>query len=124
MLIIFVCLFVHLFSYCICMLIIFVYLFISFLIVYICGHCSFQMSNITKKLYTNMNKAVPFEIHMRKMPRGEYFIRATAVFSSAQFLRTNVTRCPNHASVSEITNHGEYILCIFILFFSLFLIII
>ncbi|XP_068247070.1 uncharacterized protein [Palaemon carinicauda] len=65
------------------------------------------MSNVTNKLYTNINKAVPFEIRLRKKVPSDksFFIRAVAVFSSAQFLRTNVTRCPNHASTADITNH-------------------
>ncbi|ROT80121.1 p53 protein [Penaeus vannamei] len=66
------------------------------------------MSKITKKLYTNINKAVPFEINLKKRVINEhFFIRAVPVFSSPQFLRTNVNRCPNHASPTDPTNHGE-----------------
>nr|AST14857.1 tumor suppressor protein p53 [Macrobrachium olfersii] len=66
------------------------------------------MSSVTNKLYTNINKAVPFEIQLRKKVPSDksFYIRAVAVFSSAQFLRTNVTRCPNHASTADMTNHG------------------
>lgn len=64
------------------------------------------MSKITKKLYTNINKAVPFEINLKKRVINEhFFIRAVPVFSSPQFLRTNVNRCPNHASPTDPTNH-------------------
>ncbi|XP_064092037.1 cellular tumor antigen p53-like isoform X9 [Macrobrachium nipponense] len=65
------------------------------------------MSSVTNKLYTNINKAVPFEIQLRKKVPSDksFYIRAVAVFSSAQFLRTNVTRCPNHASTADMTNH-------------------
>ncbi|XP_042870755.1 cellular tumor antigen p53-like isoform X2 [Penaeus japonicus] len=64
------------------------------------------MSKITKKLYTNINKAVPFEINLKKRVVNEnFFIRAVPVFSSPQFLRTNVNRCPNHASPTDPTNH-------------------
>lgn len=69
----------------------------------------FQMSTIVNKLYTNLNKAVPFEVRMKNPPKGnvKLFIRAVVVFSSPEFLRTNVTRCPNHAALSEATNHGR-----------------
>ncbi|XP_050691320.1 cellular tumor antigen p53-like isoform X3 [Eriocheir sinensis] len=65
------------------------------------------MSNIVNKLYTNLNKAVPFEVRMKNPPKGnvKLFIRAVVVFSSPEFLRTNVTRCPNHAAPTEATNH-------------------
>ncbi|XP_045618684.1 uncharacterized protein [Procambarus clarkii] len=64
------------------------------------------MSRITNKLYTNINKSVPFEIHLKKPINNKQFcIRAVPVFSSPQFLRTNVNRCPNHAAPTDATNH-------------------
>ncbi|XP_071520177.1 uncharacterized protein [Panulirus ornatus] len=64
------------------------------------------MSRITNKLYTNINKAVPFEIRLKKpIDNDQFCIRAVPVFSSPQFLRTNVTRCPNHAAPTDSTNH-------------------
>lgn len=67
------------------------------------------MSTIVNKLYTNLNKAVPFEVRMKNPPKGnvKLFVRAVVVFSSPEFLRTNVTRCPNHAAPGEATNHGK-----------------
>lgn len=68
------------------------------------------MSTIVNKLYTNLNKAVPFEVRMKNPPSDDekLYIRAILVFSSPEFLRTNVTRCPNHAAGTEATNHGMY----------------
>lgn len=65
------------------------------------------MSTIVNKLYTNLNKAVPFEVRMNNPPTDDdkLYIRAILVFSSPEFLRTNVTRCPNHAATAEATNH-------------------
>ncbi|KAK8390299.1 hypothetical protein O3P69_010168 [Scylla paramamosain] len=65
------------------------------------------MSTIVNKLYTNLNKAVPFEVRMNNPPTDDekMYIRAILVFSSPEFLRTNVTRCPNHAATTEATNH-------------------
>lgn len=65
------------------------------------------MSSIVNKLYTNLNKAVPFEVRMKNPPSDDekLYIRAILVFSSPEFLRTNVTRCPNHAATAEATNH-------------------
>ncbi|XP_042220943.1 uncharacterized protein LOC121865498 isoform X1 [Homarus americanus] len=64
------------------------------------------MSRITNKLYTNINKAVPFEISLKKpIDISQFSIRAVPVFSSPQFLRTNVNRCPNHAAPADATNH-------------------
>ncbi|KAK7062972.1 induces growth arrest or apoptosis depending on the physiological circumstances and cell type [Halocaridina rubra] len=64
------------------------------------------MSKITNKLYTNINKAVPFEVRMNKnAQRRQFYVRSTVVFSSVQFRLSNVMRCPNHASPSDATNH-------------------
>ncbi|KAK8720268.1 hypothetical protein OTU49_013461, partial [Cherax quadricarinatus] len=64
------------------------------------------MSRITNKLYTNINNAVPFEIHLKKPIKNQMFsIRAVPVFSSSQFLHHNVNRCPNHAAPTDSTNH-------------------
>ncbi|XP_045115515.1 uncharacterized protein LOC123507053 isoform X2 [Portunus trituberculatus] len=65
------------------------------------------MSTIVNKLYTNLNKAVPFEVRMNNPPTDDekMYIRAILVFSSPEFLRTNVIRCPNHAAIAEATNH-------------------
>ena len=67
------------------------------------------MSTIVNKLYTNLNKAVPFEVRMKNslIDDEKLYIRAILVFSSPEFLRTNVTRCPNHAAIAEATNHGK-----------------
>ncbi|KAG0719867.1 Cellular tumor antigen p53 [Chionoecetes opilio] len=68
-----------------------------------------MMSTIVNKLYTNLNKAVPFEVRLKNSPSDEkLFIRAVLVFSSPEFLRTNVNRCPNHTSNTEATNHGKH----------------
>ncbi|KAK4322992.1 hypothetical protein Pmani_006287 [Petrolisthes manimaculis] len=65
------------------------------------------MSLVTNKLYTNINKAVPFEVHLGNPPadRSQLQVRIVPVFSSPQFLRTNVTRCPNHSAPNDPTNH-------------------
>ncbi|KAK3854019.1 hypothetical protein Pcinc_039468 [Petrolisthes cinctipes] len=65
------------------------------------------MSPVTNKLYTNINKAVPFEVRLGNPPadRSQLQVRIVPVFSSPQFLRTNVTRCPNHSAPNDPTNH-------------------
>ncbi|CAL4124904.1 unnamed protein product, partial [Meganyctiphanes norvegica] len=70
------------------------------------GNSRCLMSSVTKKLYTNINKPVPFEIHMQRRPPGVKFnIRATLIFSAQEFIRLNVNRCPNHAAPTDATNH-------------------
>lgn len=65
-----------------------------------------MMSHIMQKLYTNINKPVPFEVRMHRRPPGVNFnVRATLIFSEQQYMRMNVIRCPNHAAPSDPSNH-------------------
>ncbi|KAF2365701.1 p53 DNA-binding domain [Trinorchestia longiramus] len=58
------------------------------------------------KLYTNINKAVPFHVKLEHWPPDErrYQVRVTAVFSSHQYARAHVKRCPIHATPTHQTN--------------------
>ncbi|XP_076043205.1 cellular tumor antigen p53-like isoform X3 [Oratosquilla oratoria] len=65
-------------------------------------------SSITKKLYTLMNKAIPFNPtfggELVSDFTERFTIRAMAVFTSQQSLRSTVIRCPNHIAESDSTN--------------------
>ncbi|RXG69792.1 Cellular tumor antigen p53 [Armadillidium vulgare] len=63
------------------------------------------VSNITKKLYTNMNKPIPFRVILNKhYPRKRFHLRALAVFKYPMSQRQNVVRCPNHLNPTDCTN--------------------
>ena len=80
-----------------------------------CFWYSLLQMNSKKKLYTNINKAVPFHVKLGEWPANErdFQVRVTAVFSSHQYARAHVKRCPIHASPLHQTNIGEFVaLCV------------
>ena len=67
------------------------------------------MSNVTKKLYTNMNKPIPFRVVLKNRPPSskKLLVRAMAVFKFPMFLRHNVERCPHHLNPNDPSNFGR-----------------
>lgn len=61
------------------------------------------------KVYTHMNKPVPFELKFENTPtmNQSIFLRTTIVFSKQELAVYNVVRCPNHNNSTEPTNYGK-----------------
>jgi len=63
-------------------------------------------SPVLCKLYIDMNKWVQVEFHVGSFPPAGLSVRALPVFSDANYINQPVTRCPNHAILTDPTNEN------------------
>ncbi|CAG0890894.1 unnamed protein product [Darwinula stevensoni] len=63
-------------------------------------------SAILGKLFVEMKKTCPFQVHIRRYGHAPLCIRAMMVYASPHYIQYAVNRCPHHAEPNHVSNKG------------------